>query len=375
MEFIVSSSSLLSALQSVSKVIASKNTLPILDSFLFHLEEGKLTITASDLEARLVTSLDIIYAEGTGLFAIDAKRLIDPLKELAEQPLTICINDENMAVTVNYQNGKFNLPGQPGDAYPQQKPLKENATTITLPSQLLLNGITRSMFAMADDELRPIMNGIFFDFKPENLTLVASDGHKLVRLSNLSVQSPDQTSFILPRKPANLLKNLLPKTAESITVSFDENNAYVKTASFEMICRLIEGKYPNYNAVIPVDNPNIAILDRASFLSAVKRVSVSASQSSGLIRVEMAENELSVFAQDLDFSTFAEEKIVCQYASIPLNIGFKASCLIDILSNISAESVALQMADPSRACIVVPTENEENEDLLMLLIPMRLNND
>ena len=373
MEFIVSSSSLLSALQSAGKVIASKNTLPILDSFLFNLEEGKLTITASDLEARLVTSLDIVYAEGTGLFAIDAKRLIDPLKELAEQPLTIHINDANMAVTVNYQNGKFNLPGQLGDAYPQQRPLNENATTITLSSQLLLNGITRSMFAMAEDELRPIMNGIFFDLKPENLTFVASDGHKLVRLRNSSVQSSFQTSFILPRKPANLLKNLLPKAAEEITVAFDENNAYVKTASFEMICRLIEGKYPNYNAVIPVDNPNIAILDRISFLSAVKRVSTSASQSSGLIRVKMAENELTIFAQDIDFSTSAEEQVVCQYSSIPFEIGFKASCLIDILSNISAESVALQMADPAHSCVVVPTENEENEDLLMLLVPLRLN--
>jgi DNA polymerase-3 subunit beta len=354
-------------------VIASKNTLPILDSFLFNLEEGKLTITASDLESRLVTSLEVVYTDGSGLFAVDAKRLLDPLKELSEQPLTIHINEESMIVNVNYANGKFSLPGHSGDAYPQQKPLKEEAITITLSSQLLLNGITRCMFAMAEDELRPIMNGLYFDFRPEHLTFVASDGHKLARLRNLSVQSPQQASFILPRKPANLLKSLLPKTPELVTVSFDENNAYVKTESFEMICRLIEGKYPNYNAVIPVDNPNVATIDRTSLLSAIKRVSTSANQASGLIKIELTENELAIFAQDIDFSTSGEERNVCQYSSIPLTIGFKASCLIDILSNITAANVSVQLADPSRACVIVPAENEENEDLLMLLVPLMLN--
>ncbi|MDR2913510.1 MAG: DNA polymerase III subunit beta [Tannerella sp.] len=373
MKFNVSSSALLSALQSISKVIASKNTLPILDSFLFNLEGEKLTITASDVETRLVTSVDVVSPEGSGLFAIDAKRLLDPLKELPEQPLAIEINDDNMTVNVDYENGKFNLPGQKGDAYPQQKPLNQTAVSLTLESQILLSGINRALFATADDELRPVMNGIYFDIQPENLTFVASDGHKLVRLRNLSIQSKERASFILPKKPANLLKNLLSKNTDNVIVTFDENNAYVKTSVFEMVCRLIEGRFPNYDAVIPSDNPNMATIDRISFLAALKRVSVFSNQASGLVKVQLSENEMVVSAQDIDFSTSAEEKIVCQYSAIPLSIGFKASYLIDILANISSENVVLQLADPSRAGVLVPTENEENEDLLMLLMPMMLN--
>lgn len=373
MKFNVSSSALLSALQSLSKVIASKNTLPILDSFLFHLEGTALTITASDVETRLVTVVDVINPEGAGLFAIDAKRLLDPLKELSEQPLVFDINDDHMMVNVGYENGKFSIPGQKGDAYPQQKPLKESAISLTLESQILLNGITRSFFATADDELRPVMNGIYFDIQPESLIFVASDGHKLVRLRNLSIQSGTRASFILPKKPANMLRNLLSKTNENVTVTFDENNAYVVTSTFEMVCRLIEGRYPNYEAVIPNDNPNLATIDRLSFLAALKRVSVFSSQSSGLIKIELAENLLKISAQDIDFSTSGEEEVSCQYAATPLSIGFKAAYLIDILSNIASANVLLQLADPSRAGVMVPTENEENEDLLMLLMPMMLN--
>jgi DNA polymerase-3 subunit beta len=373
MKFNVSSSALLTALQSISKVIASKNTLPILDSFLFSLEGEKLTITASDSETRLVTSVDVMSAEGAGLFAIDAKRLLDPLKELPEQPLVFDIDDDNMTVNVDYENGKFNLPGQKGDAYPQQKPLQDSAMSLTLESQILLNGINRAIFATADDELRPVMNGVYFDIQTGSLTFVASDGHKLVRLRNTSIPSGERASFILPKKPANILRNLLPKTSNSVTIVFDDNNAYMKTPAFEMVCRLIEGRYPNYDAVIPAENPNKATVDRISFLTALKRVSVFSSQASGLVKIQLAENEMIVSAQDIDFSTSAKEKIVCQYIATSLSIGFKASYLIDILANISSENVILQLADPSRAGVIVPSENEENEDLLMLLMPMMLN--
>ncbi|MDR1524954.1 MAG: DNA polymerase III subunit beta [Tannerella sp.] len=373
MKFNVSSSALLSALQSISKVIASKNTLPILDSFLFDLEGEKLTITASDMETRLVTSVDVVSSAGSGLFAIDAKRLLDPLKELPEQPLTFDINDDNMIINVDYENGKFNLPGQRGDTYPQQRPLKDNAISLKLESQILLNGINRALFATADDELRPVMNGVYFDILTGSMTFVASDGHKLVRLRNLSVQSKERASFILPKKPANILKNLLAKDTNAVTLVFDENNAYVEMPAFKMVCRLIEGRYPNYDAVIPSENPNRVTIDRLSFLMALKRVSVFSSQASGLIKVQLSENEMIVSAHDIDFSTSAEERIVCQYTETPLNIGFKASNLIDILTNISSENVVLQLADPARAGVIVPTENEENEDLLMLLMPMMLN--
>ncbi len=373
MRFDVSSTALLSRLQSISKVIASKNSLPILDSFLFDLDGNKLTITASDAETRLVTSVEVMNSKGTGLFAVSAKILLDPLKELPEQPLTFDINDENLEIFIHFQNGKYNFIGQKGDTYPLQKPLNDNAIAIIVDSQMLLNGISRSLFATADDELRPVMNGIYFDIHTDDLTFVASDGHKLVRLRNLSVKSPERASFILPKKPANLLKNLLGKETEMVNIKFDDNNAYVNCANFEMVCRLIEGRYPNYNSVIPQENPFKVTIDRISFLNALKRVSVFSNPASSLVKLQLKESEMVVSAQDIDFSTSAEEKILCQFDGTELNIGFKATYLIEILSNINSEEVILELADPSRAGLIVPAENEENEDQLMLLMPMMLN--
>ena len=238
---------------------------------------------------------------------------------------------------------------------------------------MLLNGISRSLFATADDELRPVMNGVYFDIHTDDLTFVASDGHKLVRLRNLSVKSPERASFILPKKPANLLKNVLAKGSEMVSIKFDDNNAYVNCTNFEMVCRLIEGRYPNYNSVIPQENPFKVTIDRVSFLNALKRVSVFSNPASSLVKLQLKESEMVVSAQDIDFSTSAEEKIVCQFDGTELNIGFKATYLIEILSNINSEEVILELADPSRAGLIVPAENEENEDLLMLLMPMMLN--
>lgn len=373
MKFDVSSSALLTRLQSISKVIASKNTLPILDSFLFHLKDNKLIITASDVETRLVTTVDVINATGNGLFAVSAKILLEPLKKLPEQPLTFDINDDNMEIFIYFQNGKYNFIGQKGDTYPQQKPLSENAVELTMESQVLLNGISRSLFATAEDELRPVMNGVYFDIQAENLTFVASDGHKLVRLRNNGVQSAGRASFILPKKPANLLKNLLGRNDNLVEIRFDENNAYVTTENFEMICRLIEGRYPNYNSVIPQENPNKLTIDRISFLNALERVAVFSNPASSLIKLQLTRNQVIVSAQDIDFSTSAEEKIACQYDNTDLSIGFKGTFLIEILSNINAGDIILELADPSRAGVIVPAENEENEELLMLLMPMVLN--
>mgnify|MGYP001092325139 CR=1 FL=1 len=334
MRFDVSSTALLSRLQSISKVIASKNSLPILDNFLFNLEGNKLSITASDAETRLVTSVDVMNAQGSGLFAVSAKILLDPLKELPEQPLTFDINDENLEIFIHFQNGKYNFIGQKGDTYPQQKPLNENAISVMMDAQMLLNGI-RSLFATADDELRPVMNGIYFDIHTDDLTFVASDGHKLVRLRNLSVKSPERASFILPKKPANLLKGLLSKEEEMVSIKFDDNNAYVNCSNFEMVCRLIEGRYPNYNSVIPQENPFKVTIDRISFLNALKRVSVFSNPASSLVKLQLKESEMLVSAQDIDFSTSAEEKIVCSFDGTELSIGFKATYLIEILSNIT----------------------------------------
>ena len=373
MRFDVSSTALLSRLQSISKVIASKNSLPILDSFLFNLEGNKLTMTASDSETRLVTSVDVMNAQGSGVFAVSAKILLEPLKELPEQPLTFDINDDNLEIFIHFQNGKYNFIGQKGDTYPQQKPLGQNVVSILVDAQTLLNGISRSIFATADDELRPVMNGIYFDIHPDNLTFVASDGHKLVRLRNLSVKSSEKAPFILPKKPANLLKAVLAKESEMVTIKFDDNNAYINCTNFEMVCRLIEGRFPNYNSVIPQNNPHKVIIDRLSFLNALKRVSVFSNPASSLVKLQLKENQMKVSAQDIDFSTAAEELIACQFTGVELSIGFKATYLIEILNNINSTEVVVELADPSRAGLIIPAENEENEDLLMLLMPMMLN--
>lgn len=373
MKFVVSSTALLSHLQAISKVINSKNTLPILDCFLLELEGSKLTLTAADSETRLVTSLEVNEAEGSGKFAVNAKNLLDPLKELPEQPLTFEINNDNLETFIFFHNGKYNFIGQSGDDYPQPKELKETAVSLTIEPQVLFSGINRTLFASADDELRPVMNGIYFDITADDLTFVASDGHKLVRCKTLAAKGGERASFILPKKPANLLKAILPKEAETVEIKFDENNAYIKMSSYTMTCRFIEGRYPNYNSVIPQNNSNKVVLDRMSFLNALKRVSVFSNQASNLIRLQLTDNNIVVSAQDIDFSTAAEETIACEYTGSTMNIGFKSSFLIEILNNIPSSDISLELSDPSRAGLIIPAENEENEDLLMLLMPMMLN--
>ena len=372
MKFDVSSSALLARLQSISKVIASKSTIPILDSFLFQLQDNKLTITASDIETRLVTTVDVINVEGEGLFAISAKILLEPLKKLPEQPLTFAINDDNLEIFIYFENGKYNFIGQKGDVYPVQKPLGDTTVAFTLESQILLAGVNRTLFAAAEDELRPVMNGIFFDIQTDSLTFAATDGHKLVKLCNRAVRSDGKASFILPKKPAGILKGLLSRSSDIAKIQFDENTAHITTDHFEMVCRLIEGRYPNYNSVIPHDNPNKLTIDREAFLDALGRVCVFSNPASSLVKFQLSNDLLEISAQHIDFSTAAEEKVNCQYDGMDFSIGFKGSVLIDMLANINASEVMLSLADASRAGVIVPTENDENEELIMMLMPMVL---
>lgn len=373
MKFVVSSTGLQSHLQAISKVINSKNTLPILDCFLLELKGNTLFLTASDAETRLATSIEVQEASGDGKFAVNAKNLLDPLKELPEQPLTFDINDENLEIFIYFHNGKYNFIGQNGDDYPQPKELKDSAIALTIAPDILLGGINRSIFASADDELRPVMNGVYFDITTDDLTFVASDGHKLVRCKTLAAKGNERASFILPKKPANLLRSILPKEVETVEIKFDENNAHIKMSGYTMTCRFIEGRYPNYNSVIPQNNTNKIILDRLAFLNAIKRVSVFSNQASNLIKLQLSESNIEISAQDIDFSTAAEETIPCQYLGTPMSIGFKSTFLVDILNNIPSSEISLELSDPSRAGLIIPTENEENEDLLMLLMPMMLN--
>lgn len=373
MRFVVSSSALLSRLQSVSRVSNSKNSLPILDCFLFDLVSNQLTITASDSETTMITTLEIIDSDADIRFCINSKTILDSLKEISEQPLTFEINTANMEIVVNYQNGTFSIVGQHADDYPQTTTLEDDATTLDISGEALLDGINRCLFATADDELRPVMNGVYFDITENDLTFVATDGHKLVRSKNYAVHGSSQSAFILPKKPTTILKNLLPKEQGDVTIRFNDRNACVVMANYTLICRLIEGRYPNYNSVIPLNNPHRATIDRVALLSALKRVLVFSNQSSALIKLNLDNNKLVVSGQDIDFSTSAEESIVCEYNSTPMNIGFKGTFLIDILNNLTGENVIVELADPSRAGVIVPAEQQENEDVLMLLMPMMLN--
>lgn len=372
MKFNVSSTTLCGRLQTISRVQSSKNALPILDCILFDLRGETLSLTASDSETTIVTSIDVTDAEGEGKVAIESKQLINSIKEISEQPICFSVNQDTYQVEITYQNGKYNLMAQSGNEYPTFEENNTDKYRTVFSSSVLLNGISRSLFATADDELRPQMNGIYFDLTPEFATLVASDGHKLVRNRILSVHSEVPSAFILPKKPALLLRTILPKEQDDAEIRFDDRNAEVILPSYKINCRLIEGRYPNYNSVIPQDNPFRVTLDRLSFIAALRRVSVFASASSSLIKLQLDNNLLIVSAQDLDFSTSAEERITCEYAGMPMSIGFNGPFLLDVLNSISSQDVVFELADPSRAGVIMPSEQEEGEDILMLLMPMML---
>ena len=351
MKFTISSSKLFSQLQAVSRVINSKNALPILDDVLF----------------------DVESVEGAGKVASAAKLLLETLKEFSEQPLVFTIDENNFAVNMVSQNGTYSFVGVNGNEYPEMPAVEGDAQSVAVPANVLQNAIEKTIFCTADDDLRPVMNGIFFDIAADKVTMVATDAHRLVRYTNTGVASGVTASFILPKKPAGLLKNLLAKAEEDVKVTFGQKNARFEFGSTIIVCRQIEGRFPNYNAVIPQANQNIVTVDRQTLLNACKRVAVFANNGTAQLRLALSENQIKISAQDIDFSTSAEETISCNYNGTPMAIGFKAPFLIDLLGSIASADVLLKLADPARAGLLVPVENEENEDVLMLLMPMLLN--
>jgi DNA polymerase-3 subunit beta len=373
MRFTLSSTALGSHLNTLVKVINSKNSLAILNCFLFEVKGNVLLITASDNENVMKTSIPLEYADGEGQFAVNNQNILNAVKELPEQPLTIDVDTESFAIKVIYQNGLYNFTGQNAQEYPITQEMGENATTLTLKSVVLSDNITRSIFATASEELRPVMNGIYFDFTPEALAIVASDGHKLVRNKFYVVKTENPTSFILPKKPAMLLKNVLAKDDSEVEIRFDDRNAEFHFGENSLQCRLIEGRYPNYNSVIPKNNPNELTIDRKVLIAALRRVLPFASESSQLVRLHIETGKLEISSEDIDFSTSAKEEIVCNYDGNSMNIGFKGSSLNDILNNLQSEEVVLQLADPSRPCLILPSQQPEDTDVLMLIMPMLLN--
>lgn len=373
MRFTTSSSALSSRLQTLARVINSKNSLPILESFLFEINNNQLRVTASDSENVMQSVIALDQSDGEGKFAVPSRTIIEALKELPEQPLSFDVDPVHFTAKIIYMNGLYNFAVQNAEEYPPVQPIPDGATVITMESNVLSDNINRSIFATAQDELRPVMNGIFFDLTSTNLAIVASDGHKLVRNSNYAIKSDKPASFILPKKPATLLKAVLGKDGSDVVIKFNERNAEISFSDGILFCRLIEGRYPNYNSVIPTNNPNELTIDRKALLGALKRVLPFASESSQLIRFHLEAGKLELSSEDIDFATSAKENITCDYNGQPMSIGFKGSSLTEILSNLDSDDVEIKLADPSRAGIVVPVNQPENEDILMLIMPMLLN--
>ena len=373
MKFSVSSSALLSLLATTGKVISNKNTLPILDYFLLELSDNRLKVTTSDLETTLCGSIEVDNVEAAGTIAAPAKQMLDSLKEFPEMPLTIHVDDKNWEITIQWKSGKLSIPGASAVSYPNIPALSADSRELELGVDTLVNGINKTLFATADDELRPVMNGVFINFEPERLTFVATDAHKLVKYS-CQTESGATASFILPKKPANLLKSLLLKEEEPVKVAFDPKNVLFTLKNYTLVCRLIEGNYPNYSAVIPANNPNKVLVDRLELVNGIKRVAVCSNPTTNLIRMDIADNRIVLTAQDIDFSLSADETISCSYDGQQITIGFKSTFLVEILSNMETPTVVIELADSTRAGVFKPVyDDKQASDTLMLLMPMMIN--
>lgn len=373
MKFIVSSSVLLKQVQGISGVLNSSNTLPILDNFLFEIKKGKLSITASDLETTMLAQLDV-EAKEDGLIAIPAKLLLDTLKTFPEQPLTFTIDNSNFGIEISSDYGKYKLTGQNGVEFPKT-PKLDTSSKLKIEASILSNAINKTLFASGNDELRPVMSGVYFELNEDSLIFVATDAHKLVRYKRNDLKAEKGSSFILPKKPLNLLKNILSSVADGVTISYNETNAMFVFGNTTLICRLIDGKYPNYNAVIPTENPNKLTISRNAFLSSIKRVSIFANKTTHQVRLKITGSELNVSAEDLDFSNEANERLTCQYEGEDMEIGFNSRFLIEMLSNLESEDINIAMSAPNRAGILTPADKvEDGEEILMLVMPVMLNN-
>ena len=373
MKFTVSSSALFSLLSTMGKVVSSKNTLPILDYFLMELKDGELKVTTSDLETTFIGSLKVENVESEGTIAAPTKLLLDSLKEFSELPLTFEVNDQTWEIKLNWKSGSLSIPGASPVSYPAVPTLAEERIEVMLDVDTLVNGINKTIFATADDELRPVMNGVYINIDTEAVTFVATDAHKLVKHSTES-QNSVQSAFILPKKPANLLKNILLKEEDDVKVSFDAKNVVFELKNHTLVCRLIEGNYPNYNAVIPTNNANKVLVDRVELVNCIRRVAVCSNQTTNLIRMDIADNKLNLTAQDIDFSVSANETLSCSYDGQHITIGFKSTFLIEILSNIETPTVVIELADNTRAGVFKPVyDDKQSSATLMLLMPMMIN--
>jgi len=372
MKFIVSSSTLLKQLQIINGVLNTNNTLPILDNFLFDISEKKMSIAASDLETTMTTTISI-ESKDSGSIAIPARLLLDTLKTFPEQPLTFTVDMTTFGIEISSDFGKYKLTGYNGEDFPKI-PTVESSSAFEIDAEILNTAINKTIFATGNDDLRPVMSGVFFDLTPTNITVVATDAHKLVKYRRDDVKAETTASFILPKKPLNLLKNTLSNVSESVKMNYNKTNASFSFNDTHLICRLIDGKYPNYEAVIPTENPNKLVLDRILFLNSLKRVNNFANKTTHQIRLKITGSELNISAEDLDFANEANERLTCEYTGEDMEIGFNSKFLMEMLANLSSQEVTIEMSSPNRAGILAPSvKTMESEEILMLVMPLILN--
>lgn len=373
MKFIVTSTDLLKHIQTINGVLGGNNTLAILDNFLFEIEPERLTVSSSDLETTMMTSLSV-KAEESGAIAVPARLLMDYLKTLPEQPLTFTIDESTLGIEIASSFGKSKMAGFPADEFPKN-PVLEEPSSITVPAEVLSAAIQKTIFATGNDDLRPVMSGIYCELGQDAIRFVGTDAHKLVRYARTDLSAPNIGSFIFPKKPLNLLKSTLGTTDADVQIEFDNTNVKLSFDEIVVIARLIDGKYPNYEAVIPKDNPNKMLVARVALLGSIKRVSIFSNKTTHQVRLRISGSELSISAEDLDFSNEANERLSCSYEGEDMEIGFNSRFLIEMLSNLDTEDVQLSLSAPNRAGILTPagSDGTEGEDILMLIMPVMLN--
>ncbi|TRX52002.1 DNA polymerase III subunit beta [Fulvivirga sp. M361] len=372
MKFIVSSSALLKQLSGINGVITTNPVVPILENFLFEIEEGTLTVTASDLQTSMITELEVESRE-SGSIAVPARILLETLKNLPEQPVTFSIDEETYSVEISSDNGRYKLAGENATDFPKV-PAVSNDFSVDLSTDVLASAINNTIFATSNDELRPAMTGVYMNLTDTNTTFVSTDGHRLIRYRRVDVASENGNAIIIPRKALNLLKSTLPAENTSVSVEFNVSNAFFKFDNIKMICRLIDERYPDYENVIPLDNNNKMTIERADLLSSLKRIAIYANKTTHQVRLKITGSELQVSAEDLDFSNEANERLSCEHDGEDIEIGFNARFLIEMLNNLDSSKIELNLSEPNKAGLIVPLDKDENEDILLLVMPVMLNN-
>ncbi len=371
MKFVISSSVLLKQLSLINGVVASNTLLPILENFLFELEDNILSITASDQQTVMVATIDVDTQEA-GSIAIPAKLLLDTLRGLPDQPITLKVDNLTFGIEIVSENGRYKLSGENPIDFPKIQQTTKSLS-LKINADTLSSAISNTLFATATDDLRPAMAGVYLNMNPDYTTFVSTDGHRLIRYRRTDIKAVSETSMILPRKALNLLKSSLPTDSTEVSAEFNQSNAFFSFLNIKMICRLIDERFPDYENAIPLENPNLMTISRAELLSSLKRISIYSNKTTHQVRLKLSNNDLVVSAEDVDYANEANERLVCFYEGDEMEVGYNAKFLIEMLSNMVSKTITLQMSTPNRAGLLVPEEQNENESILMLIMPVMLN--